>query len=37
MEAAVQQLLTRGLVTLDEVRSRIPEVAAALERQAVTR
>jgi twitching motility protein PilT len=37
MEAAVQQLLTRGLVTLDEVRNRMPDTAAALERQAAAR
>jgi len=35
MEAAVLQLVNRGLVTLDEVRNRMPDTAAALERQAV--
>jgi len=33
MDAAVAQLLSRGLVTLDEVRTRMPDTAAALERQ----
>jgi twitching motility protein PilT len=33
MEAAVLQLLNRGVVTLDEVRNRIPDTAAVLERQ----
>jgi twitching motility protein PilT len=34
MEAAVVQLLRRGVVTMDEVRIRMPDTAAALERQA---
>ena len=34
MEAAVSQLVNRGVVTLDEVRTRMPDTAAALERQA---
>ena len=33
MEAAVQSLVTRGVVTLDEVRTRMPDTAAVLERQ----
>jgi twitching motility protein PilT len=33
MDAAVAQLLSRGVVTLDEVRTRMPDTAAALERQ----
>jgi twitching motility protein PilT len=37
MEAALQQLVTRGVVTLDEVRTRVPDIAAAMERQAVAR
>jgi twitching motility protein PilT len=37
MEAAVQQLVTRGVVTIDEVRSRVPDIAASMERQAVAR
>jgi twitching motility protein PilT len=35
MEAAVLNLLKRGVVTLDEVRIRMPDTAALLERQAV--
>jgi twitching motility protein PilT len=37
MEAAVLQLVSRGVVTLDEVRIRMPDTAAILERQAVAR
>ncbi len=37
MEAAVAQLLSRGIVTLDEVRTRMPDTAAALERQGAPR
>ncbi|HET9626296.1 MAG TPA: type IV pilus twitching motility protein PilT [Kofleriaceae bacterium] len=37
MEAAIQQLVARGVVTLDEVRARVPDIAAAMERQAVAR
>jgi twitching motility protein PilT len=37
MDAAVLQLVSRGVVTLDEVRIRMPDTAAALERQAVAR
>jgi twitching motility protein PilT len=37
MEAAVQQLVTRGVVTIDEVRTRMPDTAAMLERQAAAR
>jgi twitching motility protein PilT len=33
MEAAVLSLLTRKLVTIDEVRTRMPDTAAVLERQ----
>jgi twitching motility protein PilT len=33
MEAAVLALVNRGLVTLDEVRHRMPDTAAVLERQ----
>jgi twitching motility protein PilT len=33
MEAAVMNLLNRGVVTLDEVRTRMPDTAAILERQ----
>ena len=35
MEAAVLQLVKRGIVTLDEVRTRMPDTAAVIERQAV--
>jgi len=35
MEAAMLQLLHRGIVTLDEVRTRMPDTAAVIERQAV--
>ena len=34
MEAAVLQLVKRGIVTLDEVRTRMPDTAAVIERQA---
>jgi twitching motility protein PilT len=34
MEAAVLQLVNRGVVTIDEVRTRMPDTAAVLERQA---
>ncbi|MEO7733101.1 MAG: type IV pilus twitching motility protein PilT [Kofleriaceae bacterium] len=37
MDAAVAQLLSRGVVTLDEVRTRMPDTAAALERQGSAR
>ena len=37
MEAAVLQLVNRGMVTIDEVRTRMPDTAAVLERQAVAR
>ncbi|HET7501720.1 MAG TPA: type IV pilus twitching motility protein PilT [Kofleriaceae bacterium] len=37
MEAAVLQLVSRGVVTIDEVRTRMPDTAAVLERQAVMR
>jgi twitching motility protein PilT len=33
MEAAVIQLLQRGIVTIDEVRTRMPDTAAVIERQ----
>ena len=33
MEAAVLNLVTRGVVTLDEVRNRMPDTAVVLERQ----
>jgi len=35
MEAAVSQLVNRGIVTLDEVRTRMPDTAAILDRQGV--
>jgi twitching motility protein PilT len=35
MEAAVLQLLRRGVVTMEEVRIRMPDTAATIERQAV--
>ncbi|HEU0029922.1 MAG TPA: type IV pilus twitching motility protein PilT [Kofleriaceae bacterium] len=34
MEAAVLDLIQRGVVTLDDARSRMPEIVAALERSA---
>jgi hypothetical protein len=37
METAVMDLLNRGVVTLDEVRTRMPDLAAGLERQVVAR
>jgi twitching motility protein PilT len=35
MESAVMDLLNRGIVTQDEVRARMPDLAAGLERQVV--
>jgi twitching motility protein PilT len=35
MEAAVLALVNRGVVTIDEVRTRMPDLAAAIERQGV--
>jgi twitching motility protein PilT len=37
MEAAVTELIAKGTVTVEEVRSRMPEVAAVLERHQVAR
>jgi hypothetical protein len=37
MEAALMDLIARGVVTLDEVRRRMPDAAAVLERQAAAR
>ena len=33
METAVSELMSKGVVTIEEVRSRMPELAAGLERQ----
>jgi twitching motility protein PilT len=37
MEAAVTELIARGLVTREDARERMPDLMAALERQAVAR
>ncbi len=37
MEAALVDLINRGVITLDEVRSRMPEMAAAMERGTAVR
>jgi hypothetical protein len=36
MEAAVMDLVTRGVVTVDEARKRVPELAHVLDRHAGT-
>jgi len=37
MEAAVMDLISKGIVTADEARKRMPDLMAAIERQAVAR
>jgi twitching motility protein PilT len=37
MEAAVMDLINRGVVSMDEARKRMPDMMAVLERQAVSR
>jgi twitching motility protein PilT len=37
MEAAVMDLINKGIVTADEARKRMPDLMAAIERQAVAR
>jgi twitching motility protein PilT len=37
MEAAVMDLISRGVVTMDEARKRMPDLMAGIDRQAATR